>query len=43
MQSLYRPTRLKLSYNPTGELVHLITRKFKAYKRLKRLNNQTHH
>ena len=41
MQSLYRPTRLKLSYNPTGELIWYITRKTRAYRRLKRLNNQT--
>ena len=37
MQALHRPTRLKHSHNPTGELVHTVTRKLYAYMRYKRI------
>ena len=36
MQSLYRPTRLKLSHNPTAELIKAICKKQKRDKRKRR-------
>jgi len=36
MKSLQRNTRLKPSYNPSGELVNIISHHFNVYRRFKR-------
>ena len=41
MQSLHRPTRLKPSHNPTGELTYIVTRKLRAYMRFKRIEKSS--